>query len=247
MSQMNPDPVLSVVAQRLDALDATLSQAVRRTRSRNISVAVVMVLSILFFCIYLGYAYKRYAYEVNPDLVATSMQSQFEDSLPSARVQLETSLKQNAPQYVNQAMDQLQELADQKASTLQEQATAAMNKEMPTVSDELYQSLKTTLDQAQQSPASGTDEQKFQATLAALGQVYADETLKLVDQAHNDYSADAVSFTGYLERLGKNQDLDERDQMHRDLFRNVMMLIRERASSPAGSQLETTNLTAPGK
>ena len=77
--------------------------------------------------------------------------------------------------------------------------------------------------------------------------MYADETLKLVDQAHNDYASEAASFTEYLERLGKNQDLDPRDQMHRDLFRNVLMLIRERASSPAGSQLETGNLAAPGK
>lgn len=246
MTEMNPDTGLASLAQRLNTLDASLTQAVRRSRSRNVGVLVVMVLSIVFFCFYLGYAYHRYANEVNPDLVASSMEASLMDSAPSARLQLEANLKSNAPQYVNKAMDQLEDMSDRYASSLQSNAEAAMDKSMPELSDELYKSLKTTLDQAKQSPMSGTDDQKFQATLASLGQVYADETLKLVDQAHKDYSSQAVDFTDYLQRLGKNEDLDERDQMHRELFRNVMLLIRERSSGAAGSQLDTSTI-APGK
>ena len=149
MTQINPESNLSGLASRLNVVDASLTDAVRRSRSRNVGVTVVMLLSILFFVFYLGYAYHRYANEVTPDLVASSMQESLQNSLPAARMQLEANLKANAPQYVGKAMDQMQTMSDQYAAKLQDGASAAMDKEMPQVGDELYQSLKSQLDLGQ--------------------------------------------------------------------------------------------------
>jgi len=247
MTQQNFEPSLSSVARQLDILDATLTLSARRSRSRNFWLLVLSVLTIIFLVFYLGYAYDRYGGDVTPDLVAANAEIMFENQLPNAREQLETNLKANAPDYVNKMVDQLKTMPAKYADQLNQEASDRIDKAMPEVGDSLYSSMKAELENARQKPGGGTDEQRFQATLTAVGQVYSDETLKLVNQAHATYATEAVDFTNYLEVLANNQALDHREQLHREMFRDMLLLMRERAKDSGKDDQMNVNMLQPAQ
>lgn len=246
MTQAN-SPTLETVAQRLERIDQTLAGYASHSRRRNAMMAVLSLLVIIGSFFYLGYAYSRYGNEVTPDLVAINAQNVFQGQLPGAREQLETNLKNNAPQYVDKMIDQLQTLPRTYAEQLNQQTAVAMDSAMPQVSEELYAAMKNALNEAKEKKADGTDEQRFQATLAAMGQVYADETVKFVDQAHNTYADQSVEFTTYLNHLASDANLDRREQLHKEMFQNILLLMHEKAKDSGNPDALKLGALAPDK
>lgn len=248
MTNVNPIPPaqpgdLNTLSRKVASLDAEMQRHLRSTRSRNHSVTFFSVITIVAVVIYLVYAYYRFGNEVTPDLVAYNLQGQFQQMLPDARQQLQENLKSNAPHYVDDALNQLQNVPMQFADRLHDEASAALDKDMTSVQDELYQAMKSALDNAaKQNPSGGaaTDQQRMQSALDAVATTYGTETTRLVDQVHRDYAADATSFIDYLDHLAGNQGLDHRDQLYRRMFRTMFMLVRERANGPAGAQMNST-------
>ena len=229
-----PEPTdPAAVLREMTAARDALADAVKQIRRRHRGVVFMSVLSVGFFIVYLGYAYVRYGNEVTPDLVAGNLQSALQDQMPATRDQLETNLRANAPKLVEQEFAQLQALPASFATKLQAQATDRMDKAMPAVQDAMYTSMKGALDQAVQQSAKaggkGSDEDRLKATLAAVADVYATETLHFVDQEHATYTADALQFTDYMDRLATSPHLDRRDQLHRDMFQTIFALIRDKA------------------
>jgi hypothetical protein len=247
MTQINtpgPQSELHVLSQKLTALEAELRQSVKRTRGRNRSIAFFGIVTILATAVYVGYGYFRFGNEVTPALVADNVAAKLQDNMPQVRDQLQQNLKSNAPRYVGNVLDQLQEVATSKADDLQTDAQTKIDAAMPDVQSNLYDSLKTTLDESQKAtnaaPGS-TDEQRFQALLDALGQTYGTETIKFVNQVHADYATQAIAFVDYLDKLAGNQGLDHRDQLYRKMFRTMFMLVRaHEKDSGKPSEMDTT-------
>ena len=240
---MSDAPELAAVLQELVATRTALAGTVRTIRHRQLTFAVISVLTLVFLVFYLGYAYHRFGGDVTPDLVASQIQQGLQDTLPDTRLQLEQNLKEDAPNQVNTIFDQVQTLPAKYTGQLRAAATDRMTAAMPGVQDQIYQSMRVALDQATKQTAaagapkgSGNDEARLQATLKAVSDVYADETMRFVNQLHATYAADALSFTDYLDRLATAPVLDHRDQLHRDMFRTVFALVRDRAanSNPDG-------------
>lgn len=251
MSQINsaalppqPQDDLALLSRKLTALELELRRSVDRTRRRNHAIAFFGIITVLATAVYVGYAYYRFGNEVTPELVAANVQTQLQDSLPQVRQQIQENLKSHAPQYVNNVLDQLQSVASQRADDLHQDAQTKLDAEMPQVQQGLYQSLKDTLDQTQKNAASvpgSNDEQRFQAMLDLLGQTYGSQTIKLVNQVHNDYASQAIEFVDYLNHLAENQNLDHRDQLYRKMFRTVFMLVRaHQKDSGKPEELNTT-------
>jgi hypothetical protein len=234
---MSDTPDLAAVVQELAAARAELASTVHLIRHRQAVFAALSVVTIVFLVFYLGYAYHRFGGEVTPDLVAYQIQAGIVDALPDTRLQLEKNLKEDAPRQVQDAFDQLQSLPGKYTDQLQRAATDRIDAAMPGVQEQIYQSMRVALDQAtKQTAAAGgdkpgtDDEARLEATLKAVSDVYATETLKFVDQQHATYAADALAFTDYLDRLATAPMLDHRDQLHRDMFRTVFALVNDRAA-----------------
>ena len=222
----------AVLRQLIDTRTA-LAATVTKMRRRNAVSAVLSVLSLVAVVIYLGYAAYRYGGEVTPELVAANVQASLQAQMPQARATLEQNLRGDAPQLVNNAFDQVQAMPATYADNLHRQATAKMDAAMPAVQDQMYQSLKQALDQSRGplAVAGSKDEDELKSTLSAVADVYATQTMRFVEQEHGTYAADAAQFTDYLDRLATSPNLDHRDQLHRDMFRTVFALVRERAAA----------------
>ena len=234
-----PDPTdstLAAVVADLNATRASMDKTVQQMRQRNLLSAIVSILSVIILAGYLGYAYFRYANEVTPDLVAANAASQFQAQLPAARVQLQENLRANAPKNVADAFAKLKALPDTFADQLQRQATEKMDATMPQVRDQMYTAMKGALDKSVAATAAGggpgakDDEARLKATLSAVAEVYATDTIKFVEAQHATYASDALQFTDYMDRLATSPNLDKRDRLHRDMFQAAFALIRERAN-----------------
>jgi hypothetical protein len=231
---------LDTVFKELTAARAALAATVARVRRRHHGFIALSVLSCLFLVGYLGFAASRFGGDVTPDLIAANMQAAFQNALPATRLQLQQSLKDNAPKVVNGTFDQLQQMPVAYADSLQREATERMDAAMPAVQDQIYQSMKRAIEASTTSLAAGggtakDDETRLKVALAAVSDVYATETIKFVDQLHGTYAADALAFTDYLERLATAPNLDHRDQLHREMFRTIFALVRSRAATSGGS------------
>ena len=243
------DTDLSLVLNELSATRIEMTKAVKKIRQKNVMFAVLSVISIVLCAFYLTHAYLRFGGEVTPDLVAANVQTEFMSSLPKARTDLEKNLKDNAPKFVNNAFDQLQQMPMEKAAGLQADASAKIDEAVPQVQEQMYQSMKNALDQANKAApvaANATDETKMIAALAAVSDVYSVETTKFINQVHNTYTAEAFQFTDYLAMLGRNQNLDKKDTLYREMFRDAFALVRDHSMNPTpGSPVDLTTLVKP--
>jgi len=244
MTQFDSSNNLSVLSSKLNELETAMLQAIKATQSRNRSLLTLSVLMIVFLCGYLGYAYYRFGGEVTPDLVASNVQSGFEQYLPQAKEQLESNLISGAPRFVGDAFEQAKALPAQFADSLNSEAGKRIDDAMPSVENDLVASLRTGIQNGSKS-AKGTDEERFKTTLSVLSQTYGDETLKFVDRVHTDYTNQATSFTDYINKLATSPNLDKRDELHRDMLKTMFALIKYHANNSApGDHLKTT-LTQP--
>lgn len=246
-----PDPTPAVVLNELTATRVELSRTVDRMRQRNRNFALLAILSVVILVGYLGYAAYRFGGEVTPDLLAVNLQSKFQQSLPQARSTLEKHLAEKAPKFVADAFGQLESVPNRFADQLHDQAKAKMDEAMPGVQDQMYASMKQALDKSTGHIAAAgddkakDDEARLQSALASVGEVYATETLKFVDEQHAAYARQANEFTDYLDRLASSDKLDHRDQLHRDMFRSVFALVRYHAANSHPAETLELNIAKP--
>ncbi len=217
---------LSSIARKLDELHEAISDAVKRAQKRNESFVRLTVCICIFLVGYLGYAYHRFGGEVTPALVASNAQASFETYIPQASRELEDQLKSNAPRFVNGTFDEVKTLPSQLSDELNKQSAEKIDSAMPAVEDQLSHALEASLGTSEKNQT-GSDKERFQGTLTALGNVYGTDTIKFVNDAHRTYASQAVEFINYLDRLASDQKLDRRDQLHRDMFLTIFTLVRE--------------------
>ena len=233
---------MSAVLTELAATRAALTDTVSKMRRRNQITTVLSVLSIVILGVYLSYGYKRYGGDVTPDLVAAAASQRVQEQLPSASAALEKDLKDRAPKVVADAFHKLTEMPDVYARRLQDEAVTRMDAAMPEVQDKVYTSMKSALDTtvkataASAGPGAKDDEARLKATLAAIADVYAADTMRFVDQTHATYWSDAGTFLTYMDRLATSPNLDRRDRLHRDMFSTMFAIVRERANKPTPGQ-----------
>jgi len=230
---------LAPVSQKLAELEVAIKIELARTRKRRGSMLALCAAGTLFLAGYLGYAYQRFGAEVTPDLVATNAQAVFEQNLPAIKDQLAGSLKDNAPQFVSMAFSSASQLPAQFADQLNSQTEEQLNAVTPRIEDELTDSLQTAIRQSAQT-GTGSDEQRFQATLTALAAVYGNETIKFVDQTHATYANQATSFIGQFDKLASNSHLSPQEQLHRDMITSVLALVKSYQDEPTSQNLTTT-------
>lgn len=229
---------LQAAAKKLEQLDIKMNEAVQSTRRKNILGLVASIILIVLVGGYLIYAYREFS-GVNPDLAAQVTQSHFESYLPGAGNELERKLIESAPAVITEGEKRLLQLPDQLAANIQTQVEKKLDDEMPQMEKDVYAALKASLDQQLSAPrtAGEDDEKRFKTLLDNL----AAQTPQRVDQIHEKYASQGDEIINALEVLADNQNLDEEQKLHREMFRTFLILARQyQKKASQGTDLTTT-------
>jgi len=231
---------------KLDALDQKVARIMRSSHRRNTFTLVVGVASILLIGYWLYYAHNRFSNEVTPQLVAAIGQHYIEDYLPSASAQLQDSMEANAPHVIDEGEKQLHEMPARAEDAFRTQVNTALDQEMPTVQDRLYESMKSGLSDARKtadaSNAGKSDEDRFRGMLRALAVVYGTETSGFVDQTHSDYIKNSGDIVNGLNLLAEGKNLSPQQQTQRNLVRDLLILAKESTDQNAGATTKPAQL-----
>src|SRR5947209_9631657 len=101
----------------------------------------------------------------------------------------------------------------------------------PQIEEELYKSMKAAIDQAQTNAKGGDDAARFKSTLDALGLVYRDESIHLVDQVHDMYVKQGSDILAYIQLLSANKNLDRLQQLHREMLQSFLLVASHKSWS----------------
>ena len=231
-TQRPESPELQSIAAKMDALDAAVSSAVRSARTRNMLTLVFGIISVLLVGYWLNYAHKRFSKEVNPELVANLGQSYLEEYLPSAASQLEVSLKENAPNVINEGETRLRALPIRLDDQFRDAARKQIEARMPDLEERLYQSLKLGLADAlktmQKTP--GEDESaRFRNLADSLAALYRNDALKFADETYLQYTKGAGDIVNGLALLAEEKNLTQEQKTQRNLVRDFLILAHDSA------------------
>lgn len=224
-------PTADPLVARLEVLEAKLDAATRRARSRSWIAPTLAVISTCLIAYWLYYAHHRFSTEVNPDLIAQLSQSYLQDNLPQAGQQLEASLRENAPSFINEGEARLKALPERLTTQLRTAAIQKIEQQMPEVQTRLAAALKQGLDEAKGAGAGGVatdnDDVRFHAMVNELGKVYRAETLKFVDQVHQQYTEASGNIVANLAVLAEGKGLTPTQESQRRLVHDFLVLARE--------------------
>jgi hypothetical protein len=221
---------LRSIAARLEELDAAVAGVVRSSKVRNLFTAVIAVVSVFLIAYWLMYAHRRFTSEVNPDLVASLGQKYLDEYLPQAAVQLQTSMKSNAPAVVAEGEKRLKALPVRLDDQFRSQAKQAIEARMPEVQERLYQSMKAGLAdataQVKKSPGED-DAARFRNLAESLAVLYRTEALKFADDTYTQYTKGAGDIVNGLNMLAEDKNLTPQQKTQRNLVRDFLILAHE--------------------
>jgi hypothetical protein len=224
---------LRKVAASLDSLDAKLASAISGARARNFITLLLATVSAILIGFWLFYAHERFSSEVNPDLVASVMQQYIDENLPAASVQLESSLKNNAPSVVNEGEKQFRGLPARLQDQFHQSAVKALDSEMPELQTRLTATLRDGLEasRAQVSQVQGeSDEARFRELARSLASLYGTETIKLVDDVNVRYTKASGDIVTGLNMLAEGKNLTSEQKTQRNLVRDFLVMAKEAAA-----------------
>ncbi len=101
----------------------------------------------------------------------------------------------------------------------------------PKIEDELYQSMKTAIQQASVNAKGSDDTAKFKSMLDALSIVYRDQSIQLVDQVHDMYNKNGSDILAYIQLLSQNKNLDRRQQLHREMLQSFLLVAQQHTNA----------------
>jgi hypothetical protein len=213
-----------------------LSGAIGAARKRNGATLIISVASALIIGAWLVYAHMRFSNEVTPGLAATLLQGYIEQNLPTATAQLENSLKQNAPSVIGEGEKQLRGMPVRLQAQFHDEASKALDAEMPQLQARLYTTLKEGLAEARAAgkdvSSDKDDEARFRALATSLATLYGTESMKAVDDVNSQYTKASGDIVNGLNLLAEGKNLTPEQKTQRNLVRDFLILAKESSTGP---------------
>lgn len=221
---------------------ADLDAAITSAKRKNVTSFILSLVIVGGLGYWLFGAYKQ----ITSFDAATAVQfasGELQAALPEAGRTIEQQLIAAGPTVATQLENRLMKLPDQFADDLVKYTDEELARITPQVEEDLYQALKSALAHAQLNsqlnlPPGTTDEQKFTALIDVLADVYAARSAALVTEVRTKYATSSADLYTYLDFIATGQQLDRRQQFHRDMIETFLALAatyKQRADASAPS------------
>jgi len=228
MSEPSNNTDLTSLNSKLQGLEATVQETVRRIRRRNMINMAIMAVLLVFTAIYLGVAYSQFS-TIDPELAATYARAQIEQRLPEVSRDLRQQLKDAAPGIIATGEARLRQVPAIATREVRDQAIAALDQHLPAIEEQVINLLREEVRKALNAHKKETNaDKRFQLIMADLEKV----TAQHIDLAHTRYLDQSREIMDYLEFLAENHNLDNRQQLQREMLRSFFLLVHDKANQP---------------
>lgn len=207
------------------ALDGFVADAQRR---KNVSL-VVMLVVIVAMGIYFSIAYKMIA-QFDAETVATLAEGEVELRLAGSTREIADRLKEYAPTAIGQVESLVLQVPDAVADELIATVGQIITERAPELEETLIAHLEAGLEEAHaklSKDGKQVPEEEFKQALDAMAEQYGKELRRVADQLHRMYADNSKEMLDYLNQLGANQNLTERQQRHRKLIVLLLSLLEK--------------------
>ncbi|NJL30382.1 MAG: hypothetical protein HC898_01430 [Phycisphaerales bacterium] len=217
--------------QRLAALEAQLETTLASTRRKALTLRIVTVLAVGMMGFYFIYAHQQIS-QFDTETAADVLQANISEALPQASEHISASLKDKAPQVMEDAQARLLAVPHELVGVqLKGFLMHNLGEQILKVEDEVYQTIKVQLDGIKADHVSNRPQPLSEAETAALLdqvlRVYGSEASLVIDKVYNDYANVADELIAYMHKLGRNESLSRREEIHRDLLQTFLALMEQ--------------------
>lgn len=203
---------------------ADLDAAITSAKRKNLTSFVLSLVIVGGLGYWLFGAYKQIT-SFDATTAVQFASGELQAALPEAGRTIEQQLIAAGPDVATRLENRLMKLPDQFADDLIKYTDEELTRLTPQVEEDLYQALKSALAQAQLNlPPGTTDEQRFTALIDTLADVYATRSAALVTDVRTKYSTSSADLYTYLDFIATGQQLDRRQQFHRDMIETFLAL-----------------------
>lgn len=215
-------------------LNEDLDKALAKTKMSTTLVIVLAIFSVCAIGFWLNYAHNKFA-EVDPQFVARVGVGKVKESLPELEPKIKQQLIDYAPQLMKTGEEYLNQMPDKFADQIVDRTKAEMDKVVPQITDEIYKSLKTALDQAKTARPSGMSDDDYAKFIGEqLASKYAEESIKLIDEMKTKYAGPSGDVLAHLERLANNKGLTKRESLERQALVTFLTIASRAKTADAG-------------
>lgn len=201
---------------QLDALAADMDKALRSARTGMTLTIILALASSALIGFWLVKANGQFLESATPETGIRYAASTIRESVPQYKDQLVKYATDSAPEVLNKLEAQVNEIPDQLADQLGKRTTDEISKIMPDAEKKMTDVLRAALkEQEEKRDKNITDEVFAKAVVDVLATTYGDESLKLLDDTHAQYSSTSKDLITYLQRLADDKGLTKQEQLQR--------------------------------
>lgn len=219
---------------QLSELSRDMDRALGGARTGGILVILLSVVSIGIIGYWLNHAHREFI-KVTPEFAVNYGVAQVQTAIPTLTPRLTQQAIDAAPGIFDDAEERLGQIPDQFATMLMTRTSEELDKLLPQVEEELYESLKVALAKAEAQRGPGvTDEAQIKALITVLADTYAQESINLVAELKSRYTRTGGDVLAYLEFLADNKGLDKEQELQRQAL-VTFLTIAARAQANQGT------------
>lgn len=230
-------------AQRLQQIQNEVAQWNASAKRRRTIGTIVLIILVVGTAAYLGFAYARFS-DVRPAEVIALAEDQLQPVLNVSEEDLSKQFQSAAPSVIAKVESSVLEMPAMIERRFYEHLDTQMDAQLPELEQQLSanfkESLKTAREHAIASGRNVDDPKKVQALMSEIAVLLRQEMQKVVENFHNDYASQASDLTHYLTLLAEGQNLDQRQQIQRDVLIHFFALMDKY------QQADGTPALAPG-
>lgn len=216
---------------QLSQFSGELDKALGRARTGAIAMLVLSVGSLGLIGFWLNKAHEQFTTTLTPEYGANYAVAEVQKVVPTYVPELRQRLIEHAPALLDRAEARLNQIPDEFADSLIKQTGDELEKLMPQVETELHKSLSLALSKARDARGPGvSDEAHIKAIIDDLGDTYAAESIKLIDDLRARYTKRGADVLAYLDYLAENKGLDRKESLQRQAL-VTFLTIASRAKS----------------
>lgn len=211
----------------IESLQQNVDTMVSSARSRARTTGTIMFIVVLALGGYYTWAYNKIQNEVKLDTLGAIAEGELNRLLPEAQDELTQALKDYAPTLMDMAAEKAMEGPRELKEWLIAYTVPEIKRELEKIVDELQPALETQLEELAAEFKNVPEAERGEKVMERLAEDFRTQVIAAIDQAHASFAGKLNERIDYIQFLAKNQGLNEREKIQRDLLQATVAVFEK--------------------